>query len=112
MIAFTAAIWATEATVYLLCGESVGISMSALDALYLLAVVGVFVLIPSGPGYLGTFELALVFGLNAIDAPDSAWVSYLLTLRFVLTVPVTIVGIILLVTRYGGFAAAREAFAR
>jgi uncharacterized membrane protein YbhN (UPF0104 family) len=112
MLAFTAAIWATEATVYLLCGESVGISMSPLDALYLLAVVGIFVLIPSGPGYLGTFELALVFGLSAIDAPDSASVSYLLTLRFVLTVPVTIAGICLLVTRYGGFDSVRGAWAK
>jgi uncharacterized membrane protein YbhN (UPF0104 family) len=112
MLAITAAIWSAEATVYLLTGEAVGLNLSPLDALYLLAVAGVFVLIPSGPGYLGTFELALVFGLNAIDAPSGASVSFVIMLRFLLTVPVTIAGAALLIGRYGGLEALRGARAR
>lgn len=112
MLAITVAIWCTEATVYLLAGEAVGLHISALDALYLLAVAGVFVLIPSGPGYLGTFELALIFGLNAIDAPSDASVSFVIMLRFLLTVPVTVVGAALLIGRYGGLEALRGARAR
>jgi uncharacterized membrane protein YbhN (UPF0104 family) len=112
MLAITVAIWSTEATVYLLAGEAVGLHLSALDALYLLAVAGVFVLIPSGPGYLGTFELALVFGLNAIDAPSETSVSFVIMLRFLLTVPVTIAGAALLIGRYGGLEALRGARAR
>ena len=36
-------------------------------------------------------------------------VSYLLLLRFILYVPITLVGLIVLVTRYGGWARLRSA---
>ena len=41
--------------------------------------------------------------------PASVAVTYLLLLRFILYVPITIVGLIVLVTRYGGWARLRQA---
>jgi hypothetical protein len=50
-----------------------------------------------------------VFGVKAIGAVGSIVFSYLLMLRFVLYVPITVVGFIALVVRYGGWARLREA---
>ena len=51
----------------------------------------------------------MVFGSKAIGASGSAAVSYLLTLRFVLYVPITVVGFVVLVARYGGWSRLRSA---
>lgn len=107
MFAFTAAIWTLEAATYLTVGESVGLEMTPLEALYVLAVVGIFILVPSGPGYLGPLDAAVLFGVHAIGGSGSIAVSYLLMLRFVLMVPVTLAGLVLLIVRYGGFGLLR-----
>ena len=67
------------------------------------------VLVPSGPGYVGTFDAALIFGLHAIGRSGAATLSYLLLLRFVIAVPITLIGLIVLASRYGGFARMRAA---
>jgi glycosyltransferase 2 family protein len=107
MFAFTLAIWTIEAATYLTVGESVGLQMTPLEALYVLAVVGIFILIPSGPGYLGPLDAAVLFGVHAVGGSGSIAVSYLLMLRFVLMVPVTLAGLVLLIVRYGGFGLLR-----
>ena len=43
------------------------------------------------------------------DAARSSVLSYLLLLRFVLFIPITIVGFVLLVARYGGLSRIRAA---
>ena len=80
--------------------------MSFLEGLYLVALASVFALIPSGPGYAGTQDAATVIGIKAIGGTGATAVSYLVMLRFVLLVPITVVGLLLLAFRYGGFARA------
>lgn len=108
MVGLTAAIWAAEGLTYLAVSGAVGIDLSPVEALYIIAVAGVFVLIPSGPGYLGTLDAAVVFALEAIGAGGRATVSYLVTLRFVLFAPVVLAGSALLALRYGGLSAIRS----
>jgi uncharacterized membrane protein YbhN (UPF0104 family) len=107
LLAMTFGIWIIEAMVWLAVGASVGFGMSFLEALYLVALASVFALIPSGPGYAGTQDAATVIGIKAIGGTGATAVSYLVMLRFVLLVPITVVGLLLLVTRYGGFKRAR-----
>ena len=62
-----------------------------------------FSLIPAAPGYVGTFDAAVVFGLHALDVGGGQAIAFALLVRFVLFVPITIAGLILLLlTRYGG----------
>ena len=105
----TFGIWILEAVVWILVGASVGFGMSFLEGLYLVALASVFALIPSGPGYAGTQDAAAIIGIKAIGGTGATAVSYLVMLRFVLVVPITAVGFLLLVTRYGGLARARAA---
>jgi len=101
MFALSLAIWAAEAVTLLLCGRAVGLEMSVLESLYLIGLAGVFVLVPSGPGYAGTLDAALLFGAGAIGASPELALSFLLIARFVVFVPITIAGLILMVTTYG-----------
>lgn len=102
MLSWTLLIWGLEAATYLAAGHSVELRMSALEALYVVALASVFVLVPSGPGYVGTLDAALLFGARAIGAAGGLAVSFLLAVRFVLLVPVTVAGAVLLLWRYGG----------
>jgi glycosyltransferase 2 family protein len=109
LLAVSFVIWALEATVYLSVAHAAGLGISGMSALYLVALTNLFAMLPAAPGYVGTFDAAVVFGVKAVGGTGSAAVSYLLLLRFVLFLPITIVGLIVLVTRYGGWSRLRSA---
>ena len=108
-VAMTFAVWLIEACAWIAVGASVGFGMSFLEGLYLVALASVFALIPSGPGYAGTQDAATAIGIKAIGGSGATAVSYLLMLRFALLVPITVVGFVLLIARYGGLARVRAA---
>jgi glycosyltransferase 2 family protein len=109
LLAITIAIWAVESLVWLAVGGAVGLGLSVIEALYLVALASVFSLIPSGPGYAGTQDAATIIGIRALGGSGSAAVAYLVMLRLVIVVPVTVVGVGLLVWRYGGWNRLRAA---
>jgi uncharacterized membrane protein YbhN (UPF0104 family) len=105
LLAVTAAIWGLETGVWMLAAAAVGLHLSLMEGLYLVALASVFSLIPSGPGYAGTQDAAAVLGVRAVGGSGSLAVSFLLTLRFVLLVPITLAGLVTLALRYGGLRA-------
>ncbi|MBB4663313.1 lysylphosphatidylglycerol synthase transmembrane domain-containing protein [Conexibacter arvalis] len=113
LLVLSLAVWCVEASVYIAVGRAVGIELGLQDGLAVVAFTNAAALIPAAPGYIGTYDAAVIFAVNAVtNAPRSAVLSYLILLRFVLFVPITIVGFVLLVVRYGGLSrvkAAREA---
>ena len=109
MVVLTLGIWLSDAGMFLLVSDSMGLDMSPIQALYLIALASVFLLIPSGPGYAGTLDAAVLFGVRAIGGTGSQAVSYLLLLRFVILVPITLAGLVALLVRYGGLSAWRSA---
>ena len=102
-------IWAVEASVYLAVARSVDLEISAMGALYVVALTNLFAMLPAAPGYVGTFDAAVIFSVKAIGAAGAVAFSYLLLLRFMLFVPITLVGLVVLVTRYGGWSRLRAA---
>lgn len=106
-------IWVVEASVYIAVGHAVGIELGLHDGLAVVAFTNAAALIPAAPGYIGTYDAAVIFAVNTVsNASRSAVLSYLILLRFVLFVPITVVGFLLLVVRYGGLSrvkAARDA---
>ena len=60
-----------------------------------MALTNLFALIPAAPGYVGTFDAAVIFACNSLDASGSDALAYLVMLRFVLFVPITVVGLAL-----------------
>jgi hypothetical protein len=109
LLALSFVIWAVEAGVYLSVAHAVNLDISGMGALYLVALTNLFAMLPAAPGYVGTFDAAVVFGVKAIGGTESLALSYLLLLRFMLFVPITVVGLVVLLVRYGGWSALRSA---
>ena len=116
LLAMTVLIWAIESAMWMTVGYTVGFGMDPIEGVYLVALASVFSLIPSGPGYAGTQDAAAVIGIRAIGGTGSIAVSYIVMIRFVIIVPITLLGFVLIAVRYGGVArlraVRREAFAR
>jgi hypothetical protein len=51
----------------------------------------------------------VAIGVKALGGTGGTAVAYLLMLRFVIVVPITLVGLILLIVRYGGISKLRLA---
>jgi uncharacterized protein (TIRG00374 family) len=109
LLAATFVLWAFEAAVYLSVAKSVDLDISVTGALYLVALTNFVAALPAAPGSIGTFDAAVAFGAGRLGATGSAALSYLLLLRFVLYVPITVVGFVVLVARYGGWSRLRSA---
>jgi hypothetical protein len=107
LLAMTAFVWLVETFVWMSVGYAAGLEMDLMEGMYLVALASIFSMIPSGPAYAGTQDTAAVVGIKAIGGSGSLAVSYLLILRFVLQVPITLLGFVLLAARYGGISKLR-----
>jgi glycosyltransferase 2 family protein len=109
LLAMTGLVWATEAGVWIAVGGAAGFPMDFVEGLYLVALASIFSMIPSGPGYAGTQDTAVAVGIKALGGSGGVAVSYIVLLRFVIVVPITLLGFVLLAVRYGGIARLRSA---
>jgi uncharacterized membrane protein YbhN (UPF0104 family) len=108
LLAITLAIWALEWMAWWLTAQAIGLDLALLGVGYLMGLASVFALIPSGPGYVGTFDAAVVFGVRALQHSGALALSYVLLLRFVVTVPITLIGFAALFFGYGGLGRVRR----
>jgi uncharacterized membrane protein YbhN (UPF0104 family) len=102
LLLVTIAIWLSEGLIFTIVGQALGLSVSLLDGALLVVLASFFALIPAAPGYVGTYDAALLFGLAALDIRGGVALSFAILVRFVLFGPITLAGLILLLTRYGG----------
>jgi glycosyltransferase 2 family protein len=91
-VVFSLLAWSASIVTFIVGGAAVGVSLTPVQGALLSSGVALATIVPSGPGYLGTFELTAVgiatqFGIN----PDSAFAMALL-----------VHALILLVTSIGG----------
>lgn len=107
LFGLTFVIWSIEASTYFLIAHAVGLGISLDGAVFIMVVANFVALIPAGPGYVGTFDAAVLFAAKELGRSHGVAVSFLLLLRFVLFIPITITGFLLLVGRYGGLAGYR-----
>ncbi|HUZ14546.1 MAG TPA: lysylphosphatidylglycerol synthase transmembrane domain-containing protein [Gaiellaceae bacterium] len=104
-------IWLLEGTTVMLVGRSLGIHLGLLAALLTNVIASLFSALPAGPGYAGSYDAGILLGLHAATVYGGTAVGFLLLVRAVVFVPVTIVGLIVLVARYGGLRRNRAALA-
>jgi uncharacterized membrane protein YbhN (UPF0104 family) len=105
----TVFLWLIEGSVYLTVARAVELNISMSGALYLVALTNFVAALPAAPGSIGTFDAAVVFGAHALGGAKSVVITYVLLLRFILYVPITVVGLVVLVVRYGGWSRLRDA---
>jgi uncharacterized membrane protein YbhN (UPF0104 family) len=109
LLVLSLAVWLLEASVYLAVARAVNLDFGLAGALYVMAISNLFALIPAAPGYIGTYDAGVLFAVHSLDEAGSAAVAYLVMLRFLLFVPLTLVGLVFLMTRYGGWSRLRAA---
>jgi glycosyltransferase 2 family protein len=104
LLVVTIVVWVIEGAIFWLIGHSLHLDVNLLEGLFLVVLTSFFLIVPAAPGYLGTFDAALIFGLKALDIRGGDAVAYVLLVRFVLFVPITVAGLVLMLTRYGGLS--------
>ena len=112
LLGVSLALWLLEGSVYAVLGGAAGVHLSLFDGLYIMALANLVALVPAAPGYIGTFDAAVVLGVRlAHGGAHAATLGYVALVRFVLFVPITLVGLAALVSRYGGLGALRATLA-
>jgi len=110
LLALSVALWVVEGSVYAVLGAVAGLHLSLLDGLYVMALANLVALVPAAPGYVGTFDAAVILGVRLVaGGTHAAALAYAVVVRFVLFVPITVVGLAALVVRYGGLRRLRAA---
>jgi uncharacterized protein (TIRG00374 family) len=93
----SATVWVLEATSYLLICRAFGIWMSPLSqglaATFLLVVVNLGIMVPSAPGYVGTFQFFAVMALGAFGIPKETALAVAIASHLMQFVLVTAIGL-------------------
>jgi uncharacterized protein (TIRG00374 family) len=95
-------IWCLEGVTFMVIARSIDLDLEPLSAIAVVVLASLAAAIPALPGYVGTFDAALLVGLHAVGIEGGDAVGLLLLARFVFFVPVTVVGLGTLVFGYGG----------
>jgi uncharacterized membrane protein YbhN (UPF0104 family) len=106
LLAMSTVLWLLEAGVYLLVGRAVDVHLDLLACVQIVTLVNLVGLIPAAPANLGTFDAAVLFATRRLTS-GAGGLAYVLALRLVLFVPITLVGLVVLVTRHGGLSRLR-----
>ena len=110
LLGLSAALWLVEGAVYAVLGGVAGIDLGLVEGLYVMAIANLAAMVPAAPGYIGTYDAAVLLGVRLAGAGSaSAALPYVVLVRFALFVPITVAGLVLLLARYGGWATARAA---
>ena len=83
LFSYSIFVWMFEAFLFYFVLYSIGVSISIFTLLILLAVVNFAIMIPSAPGYIGTFETAFVivlviYGINSSLALSAAIIIHII----------------------------------
>jgi uncharacterized membrane protein YbhN (UPF0104 family) len=100
----TGVIWVGEGCVYWLVGRSLDLHLGLVQGCFLVVLASLAATIPAAPGYVGTYDAAIQLGLRTLHVQTGTAVAFGLLTRLIIFVPITLVGLILMVLRYGGLA--------
>ncbi len=95
----TATVWGLETTALAQVFAAVGIELSLTQALLLMGAASLSTLVPTAPGYLGTYQLVAVLSMNAFGLSASAGIVAATATQIALFGSVTVVGLFVIVVR-------------
>lgn len=95
-LVLTAGAWLAEAAMYFLISLGFGLPLGFLAYLLTTAVANLGTMVPSAPGYIGTFEALATRSLALFGADPNVALSYVIVLHVALLVPVTLLGFLYL----------------
>jgi uncharacterized protein (TIRG00374 family) len=109
VLLLTVACWLTEGVIYWLMLVALGIPADADASLLGMAAANLATIIPSSPGYVGTFHLPLQSILvSGYHVPAAEAAAYAIVTHAVIVLPVAILGVVLLAREGLSLHAVRE----
>lgn len=94
VLLFSVIAWLVEATTYYVVGLSFGINLPFYVSVLTVVIVNLGIMIPSAPGYVGTFEFFCISVLAIFSIEKSVALSFAIVLHAVLFIPITMVGMV------------------
>jgi uncharacterized protein (TIRG00374 family) len=91
-LALSAVAWGAWACAAGLVCRSLGISLSPVELVFVTAVINLGVVIPSSPGFIGTYQWLAVSALGVVGVDGDVAIAFALLMQAVWFVPTTIVG--------------------
>jgi uncharacterized membrane protein YbhN (UPF0104 family) len=88
------AAWFCEGLVFVAVASGLGIEGGPRGPLFALATGTLATLIPSSPGYVGTFDYFAALGLIAYGAPRALAAAFAIVVHLVLWLPLTLAGVV------------------
>lgn len=101
LLAISLLIWLGEGLTLLLVGYALALHLTVFEALLTAVIAALAASLPAGPGYAGSYDAGVLLALRGSGIVGGAAVGFLLLARFVVFVPVTVVGSSLFVLHYG-----------
>lgn len=104
-VVFTASllIWTIEGMTYTLVGQAFALELPLRAFFITMVIVNLGTLVPSAPGYLGTFQFFCWLSLGLFGVSKELAVSYGLVLNIMEYLPVTLIGVGFLMSENLGF---------
>jgi glycosyltransferase 2 family protein len=102
LVVVSLVIWWIDGLTFMIIARAVGAQLALVPALAVVVLASLAAAIPAAPGYVGTFDAGILVGLHAAGVEGGDAVGVLLLARFMFFVPVTLVGLGVLVLGYGG----------
>jgi len=93
-LALSAVAWAASIGTFLAGGQAVGVELTVAQAALLTSGVALVTIVPSGPGYLGTFELTVVGIADGFGIPRDAAFALGLLVHVMILLTTTVGGVI------------------
>ena len=84
--------WSLEAGTYIAVGQAFGLMTDPVAYLLSLSVANLGTMIPSSPGYIGTFEALITHSLKIFDVADAKALAYAIVLHLSIWLPPTLIG--------------------
>lgn len=94
LIACSALAWAFEGGVFVAVARGLHMDVSAAGPWFALATGTLATVLPSSPGYVGTFDYFVVLGLMAYGAPREAAAAFAVVVHLVIWLPLTLAGLL------------------
>jgi glycosyltransferase 2 family protein len=94
--------WFLEGAVFACVARSLQISVHWTAPWLSLGAATLATLLPSSPGYVGTFDYFASLGLTAYGAPPSIATAFALLTHLMLWLPITVAGFIAILAHRGG----------
>jgi uncharacterized protein (TIRG00374 family) len=87
-------LWVAHMAIFYLTVLALGLELPAYTSLVVLVFTSIGVLLPSGPGYIGTFQYFTILALTIFSVPKEQALSYAVVAHASQWAPVTLLGLV------------------